>query len=354
MNILITGVGSPTPRGIARSLKENILLNREYKLYGTDIDRYAHGLYNNDIFEKTFLTKSCLNDEYWNEITDIIKKNNIDIAIITPEKEVIEWSKKQEYGILPCKALIPHKKIIDFTYDKLDLSRHLLHTTWVPKFFEILPEKLNEYKSIISSELNYPFWIRATSGTSGFGSYKVESFDDLERWITINKNIKKYIASDFLPGRNLVCKLLYYKGELLRAACGERVEYIMAQVSPSGITGNTSYGKVTIDKLALDVSIKAMDFLFKKSNSEKHGMFSVDLKEDYSGVPKITEVNIRHVAFNQIFAILGANLNEDAIRLLTNDPSFDSSFTHYTFKDDYIFLRDVDERPIVIKKEELL
>ena len=128
----------------------------------------------------------------------------------------------------------------------------------------------------------------------------------------------------------------------------------MSKVSPSGITGNTSYGKVTTDKQALDISIKAMDFLFEKSNSNRHGMFSVDLKEDSEGLPKITEVNIRHVAFNQIFAILGANFNEDILRLLSEDHNFNNNFKHYTFEDDYVFLRDVDERPVIIKSQDLL
>ena len=219
---------------------------------------------------------------------------------------------------------------------------------------EILPQKIKSQKTTISATLKYPFWIRATEGTSGFGSYKVESFNDLERWVTINKNIKKYIASEFLSGRNLVCKLLYFEGKLLRAACGERVSYIMDKVSPSGITGNTAYGKVTSDKLALKTSIQAMDLLFEKSNSKKHGMFSVDLKENSDGHPKITEVNIRHVAFNQIFAVIGANFNEDILRLLSNEKKFKHDFVHYTFNDDYIFLRDVDERPVIIKSKDLL
>ena len=65
IRVLISGVGSPTPRGIARSLKENKSAKTDYLLYGTDINKYAVGLYNNQVFEKTFVTHSCKSDFYW-------------------------------------------------------------------------------------------------------------------------------------------------------------------------------------------------------------------------------------------------------------------------------------------------
>ena len=80
----------------------------------------------------------------------------------------------------------------------------------------------------------------------------------------------------------------------------------------------------------------------------------MDLKEDENGKPYLTEVNVRHVAFNQMFAAAGANFAEDMVRLLDEDPSFDKSFRHYEFEKDLIFLRDVDSLPILMKEKDLL
>ncbi len=83
----------------------------------------------------------------------------------------------------------------------------------------------------------------------------------------------------------------------------------------------------------------------KNRLGKKQGFFTVDLKEDHQGIPKVTEVNIRHVAFTQCFAAGGANFAEDTIRLLNNDPTFDKRFKLYEFEPGLIFLRDVDSLP---------
>ena len=148
--------------------------------------------------------------------------------------------------------------------------------------------------------------------------------------------------------------MLYYEGKLIRAAIGERVNYIMAKVAPSGITGNTSFGRLLNDPHVFEESKRAMDYMFQHMGAKKHGFFTVDLKEDKNGKPYITEVNIRHVAFNQMFAAGGANFAEDTMRLLDNDSSFDKNFKLYEFEKDLIFLRDVDALPILMKETELL
>ena len=60
------------------------------------------------------------------------------------------------------------------------------------------------------------------------------------------------------------------------------------------------------------------------------------------------------MAFTQCFAAGGANFAEDTIRLLDADANFDKTFKIYEFEKDLIFLRDVDELPIIMKETELL
>ena len=128
----------------------------------------------------------------------------------------------------------------------------------------------------------------------------------------------------------------------------------MAKVAPSGITGNTSFGRLLNEPKVFEEANKAMDHMFKHTGAKKHGFFTVDFKEDENGKPYITEVNVRHVAFTQCFAAGGANFAEDTMRLLDNDPSFDKNFKLYEFEKDLIFLRDVDALPILMKEKDLL
>lgn len=351
MKILVTGVGGPTPRSFSISLKKYSTY-KDFELIATDINPLAVGLYQNDLFEKSYIVPKATDSNYWCEIENIIKENNIEYAVILPELEVMEWSKRKKDGTLPCKVLLPDHSLSELLVDKARMTEMLEHLDIVPESVEFKRDEIN--LANISNKLGYPYWVRSSSGTSGLGSLKIEDENSLKNWIHINPNVETFLASKFLSGRNLACKMLYYEGKLLRAAIGERVNYIMAKVAPSGITGNTSFGRLLNDPEIFEAANVAMNYMFKQTGAEKHGFFTVDFKEDENGKPYITEVNVRHVAFTQCFAAGGANFAEDTVRLLDEDQTFDREFKLYEFEKDLIFLRDVDSLPIIMKETELL
>ncbi|MCB0461006.1 MAG: hypothetical protein KDC74_13475 [Flavobacteriaceae bacterium] len=351
MKILITGVGGPTPRSFANALK-SFSSYANYEFIATDINPLAIGLYQKDLFSKVYVVPPASNKNYWEVIENIIKGNNIEYAVILPELEILEWSKKQQVDTLPCKTLLPDYQLAQLLVDKAKMTEVLKNMDVVPRSVEFARDKKD--LTTIGTALGYPYWVRSTSGSSGLGSLKIENIESLENWIDINPKVTHFLASSFLPGRNLACKLLYYEGRLVRAAVGERVNYIMAKVAPSGITGNTSFGRLLNEPGIVTIGQKAMERMFTYTNTKPHGFFTVDLKEDTHGNPYITEINVRHVAFTQCFAAGGANFAEDTMRLLDEDPDFDKEFSIYEFENDLIFLRDVDERPILMKEHKLL
>jgi len=73
--------------------------------------------------------------------------------------------------------------------------------------------------------------------------------------------------------------MLYYNGKLLRTACAERVNYIMAKVSPSGITGNTSFGRLLNEPELVKEAKRAMDHLFQYTGANQHGFLQLTLKK---------------------------------------------------------------------------
>ena len=351
LNILITGVGGPTPRSYARALK----LDQEYDytLYGTDIHSHAIGLYQKDLFMESFITPRSSEQDYWAVMERIISHKKIDYAVILPEQEVKTWSQRQKDDILPCRSLIPDYNCVDTMLDKALLCDILNDTGLVARSISFGRDEI-DLNMRIESIVNYPFWVRSTTGSSGLGSLKISSFEELERWILINPLVSRFIASDFLPGRNYACKLIYYEGNLVRAAVGERIEYVMSKIVPSGITGNTSFGKLINNQAVFNVARNATEMVFEKTNSVKHGFFTVDLKEDSDGNPKVTEINIRHVAFTSVFAMAGANLCADTIKLLDATSTYSEEFKLYVFPEEYLFIRDVDSLPILLSKDDLL
>jgi len=351
MTILITGVGGPTPRSFAIALKKYSAY-KNFDFIATDINPHSIGLYQVDLFSKSYIVPRCTDANYWTKIEAIVKENDIEFAVILPELEVIEWSKRMEEGKLPCKVLLPDSKMAELLVNKASMTEVLKPLGVVPDSVEFSGSATN--LEFVWQTLRFPFWVRSASGTSGLGSLKVENEAALKNWIQINPGVKQFLASKFLPGRNLACKLLYYNGKLLRAACGERVNYIMAKVAPSGITGNTSFGRLLNEPELVEIAGKTMDYLFDYVKGNKHGFYTVDFKEDENGKAFITEINVRHVAFTQCFAAAGANFPEDTLRLLDNDESFDLNFKEYQFAEGQIFLRDVDSLPILMKEIDLL
>jgi carbamoyl-phosphate synthase large subunit len=129
----------------------------------------------------------------------------------------------------------------------------------------------------------------------------------------------------------------------------------MAKVAPSGITGNTSFGRLINEPNLVNISEKTLEYISKEAGSKLNGIFTVDFKEDSDGKPKITEINIRHVAFTSSMAAGGANIPFDTLEMMINgSDGVSAQRKDYQYREELIFLRDVDSEPIIMKEKDLL
>ncbi len=351
--ILVTGVGGPTPRSFVRAIKYFGGAHKNlFEFIGVDSNPLAYGLYDKDLFDKSFVIPRADAKQYWDEINAVIEKNAIDAAIILPEMEVLEWSKNYNKLNKAIKLHLPDYRLAKELVNKYQLHTLLDGTEYIPGFLKLKPRHYSF--DHLKSKLGDMFWIRGTEGSSGLGSLKITNPQVLMQWIAMNPDVLEFIATEYLPGRNMACKLLYFEDKLLASACAERVNYIMSKIAPSGITGNTSFGRLLNEPQLVHISIDALNIISKKAGTGLNGIFTIDFKEDVFGKPKITEINIRHVAFTSSIAAGGANLPLDTLLALFDEESTCSETIHYTFKEPYIFLRDVDAYPIVIKESDLL
>jgi hypothetical protein len=348
MRILITGIGGPTPRSIARRIRE---IYPNAFLIGTDIHPLAIGFYIDNLVDVVHIGPKAGDSEYWNDIYEIIKKHKIDFAFVQPENEVREWG---EYflknGKYPIPTLIPPYQHTAALMNKARMAELLKETDYIPKTITI---KQNEFNPESLREIGFPCWIRASVGSGGLGSLKLNSEQDINSWLFIHKSINEFTISEFLPGRHLANQMLYVNGKLIKNAGLHCVEYVMADIAPSKVTGNTSYGKFINDDTLLQFCEDVMDFIQLKTGVLANGVYSFDLKEDENGNLKVTEINIRHMAYTGIMAKVGFDLVHDSIKLLTGQEKMISQ-GNYFYPENYIFLRDVDERPIILKEEEII
>lgn len=349
MNILITGIGGPTPRSIAKTIRKNY---PGHRIIGVDANSKALGFYMKGLCDEFEVIPKATEDNYWKVIEDIKEKYLIEIAFIQPEKEVISWGKYfKENGDFPIPTFIPPLEYSHALVDKANMSDLLLNSDFIPKTIRISPKDPQLDK--IESEIGYPCWIRATTGSGGFGSMKINNVNNLEAWLFIHSHVKEFTVSEFLPGKHLANQMMYINGELIKSAGLECVEYVMAEVAPSKVTGNTSFGRMINNDRLLSFCEECMDYISNKLDVQPHGVFSFDLKEDIDSNLKLTEINIRHMAYTGILSELGFDLTGDSINYLTGNMDRIIKGRH-SFKKEYVFLRDVDIEPLIIEEKDLL
>lgn len=142
------------------------------------------------------------------------------------------------------------------------------------------------------------FWVRDTHGAGGAGAQ---------------------MASEFLPGRNYSCELVYDKGELLGYFIKQRLAYdIKGRKDPLWQRGSSVVSICVDDKDILNKSKEAISRL----TPEPHGVFAIDFKENEQGERKITEINPGRflTASYPFFLDLDYNLPLLMVKAFFNEP----------------------------------
>ncbi|MDE5875980.1 MAG: hypothetical protein K2H47_00515 [Muribaculaceae bacterium] len=341
INVLVTGACGVTSRSVVRSLNKSELFKDKLRFIGTDVCYNRYGIYEG-LYDKVYKVPGYNAPEYREVMEKIIADNDIKYAVIIPEPEVLYWS-EHPFDVRFHKIPPRFSKAV---LSKLSLYK-LLEGTGLTPDYQIIP-KLVEPENI---KLDFPLWIRDYSEgtTSGTGSFMPKNFEQLRSWVNINDNIDTFMLSEYLPGRNLACFLLYDNGQLLKYGVAERQVYLMAKVAVSKITGNTNQGKLLNDDKVFEVARTAVERIAAITGETMNGLIVVDLKENADGQPLVTEINIRHVAFTSSFANAGLNFAETQFLILTDQKDKISPEKTLIFPKDNLILRDVDGLPIYLE-----
>lgn len=353
--ILITGIGGLTPRSIATIIKEN---HPDYNLVGCDVEKKAMGFFmktkdGRKLIDKYYIAPRCDDLDYFPWIERLVEQEHIDYAFVQPESEIVEWGQYYEdHGKYPCPVFMGSKLLSESLKDKSIMAELLEGTDFIPKTIKVSQE--NPRFEDVEKVIGFPCWIRATEGTGGLGSLRLDDISSYKSWLFINSRIPEFTVSEFLTGRHLANQMLYYNGEYVKGAALECVEYVMANTAPSHVTGNTHFGRFLNEDRINKFCDDCIKYLENKLGVPAHGILSFDLKEDKDGNMKVTEVNIRHMAYTGVMAHVGFDLIEDTIRIHEDGDSRNvvrDQFHHY--EKPYIFLRDVDVEPIVLDGEDV-
>lgn len=346
--VLITGIGGLTPRSIAGIIREK---HSNYKIIGCDIEKKAIGFFIKGLLDEYYVCPRCTSEDYFHWIEKLIENKHIDYAFVQPESEIVEWgSYYEKHGKFPCPVFMGCKALSESLRDKSIMAELLSGTDYIPRTIKVTQE--NPRYDDVENVIGFPCWIRATEGTGGLGSLRLDDLSCYKSWLFINSSIQEFTVSEFLTGRHLANQMLYYNGEYVKGAALECVEYVMANIAPSHVTGNTHFGRFLNEDHINKFCDDCIKYLETKLCVQAHGILSFDLKEDSSGNLKVTEINIRHMAYTGVMAHVGFDLIEDTIKILEDgncDRVERDRFHHYDKP--YVFLRDVDVEPIVLDSE---
>lgn len=343
--ILITGIGGLTPRSIAKTIRNN---HPNYKIIGIDVNARALGFYIKGLVDDHYVCPRCDSEDYFPFLENLVKEKSIDYAFVQPESEIVAWGEHfEKKGKYPCPTFMGCEKLSISLKDKAIMAELLEGTHFIPKTIKVTQN--NPRYEDVAKIIGFPCWIRATQGTGGLGSLRLDDLGSYKSWLFIHSDIQEFTVSEFLTGRHLANQMLYYNGEYVKGAALECAEYVMANTAPSHVTGNTALGRLLNEDNINQFCDDCIKYLTQKLGVMAHGILSFDLKEDKDGKLKVTEVNIRHMAYTGVMAQAGFDLIEDTIRIMEDgncNNVIRAPFYHWDKP--YVFLRDVDIEPILL------
>jgi len=346
LRILITGACGVTPRAIARSLSLSPRL-RGATLIGTDRGGNWYG-FHEGLYDRVYLVPSADDPRYAAMIADVCDREAIDVAVVSPEAEVLFWSSRE----FPVPTLLPSPRVAAIAISKRNLYEALESTGLIPWYATVSRDELLDGRGLDLG--TGPVWLRdfSDASSSGIGSIKVASAEEAAAWAVLNPGIADYMVAGYLPGRNFACCVVFDRGELVKVAIYERVEYFMGHLVISGVSGNIARGRLVNDRRVRVAAEEAVRAVAARFEEPAHGLFTVDLREAADGSPKVTEINVRHTAATSALAAGGANMAEAQV-LVSLGRRGEAGETVVTLKEDAVILRDIDGPPLLVTERAL-
>jgi len=313
------------------------------RLIGMDICKNRYGI-REGLFEKIYSVPKWNSPDYIAILRDICLREKIDLAVVIPELEVLFWSESIDF----VPALLPPPK-----FGRIALSKSALFDTLADTGL-IVPYRIYTRAEVIEGKADEfkvrPYWLRdcGPGTTSAKGALKVVDPSEARAWALLQKEVTMFMASEYLPGRNLACCMLFFNDELLKFVCAERIRYFADHLILSGISGNTCEGRLINDESVRTIAEKCVRLVSQKTGEASHGLLIVDLMENSYGIPMVTEINLRHVAFTSAFAAGGVNMAE--AQLLATMGLIDRiDRSEVRFPMGNLFLRDIDGLPLWVE-----
>ncbi len=279
--ILVTGSGGIGGVNFVRALK---IFKEKFFIVGTDFNKFYLQFPDVDVRVKS---PKHSDPQFIQLIKNLVQEHKIDFVHPQPSSEALVIAEQK--NSIGTKTFLPESSII--SKDKLDVQQELSKNGISIAQTQLIdtPEKIDEAFESLGGG---PLWVRAKSGAGGNLSLLCKNAEEAQHWIKLwvtkgRANYDDFLIQQYLPNRNLAWDSLWFKGKLIASFTRERLEYPLKHISPSGITGTPSVSKIVVDKSVNKIGEQAI----KVIDSNPHGNYAVDLKEDANGKFYVTEID---------------------------------------------------------------
>lgn len=341
--IQLGGAGGAPTNNFIKSLRES---SRTDYLIGTSC--VASDLFLADVDERHVIPAATAT-EYPKVFIDFLKRTQPDFLHAQHDFEVRAISRlREQISALGIKLYLPSKETIENCVDKAK-SYEIWQRAGIKVPQTMLIQNEQDLKQAFA-ELGPTIWLRATEGGAGRGALPTDDFAFAKVWIESFKGWGNFTAAELLAKQSVTWQSIWYEGELVVAQTRRRLHWNFSDRTLSGVTGITGVGLTCSDEIVDRISQDAILAIDKKP----HGIFSVDLTYDKTGLPNPTEINIgRFFTTHYFFTKAGVNFPE-----IYCDIALENKFPNLKKKinplpDGLVWIRGMDVEPVLTTMDEL-
>ncbi|MBM4354795.1 MAG: hypothetical protein FJ109_13570 [Deltaproteobacteria bacterium] len=343
--ILVPSAGGPGCVNLCRSLR---MLPEGAFLVGADASRYYIHLVEADVREPIPPRSDEL--AWVAAVNRLVERHGLDMVFSNNSLDGAVLSRHRDE--VAARLLLPSPEAFAMgenkweTFKTLDAAGIPVPRTW-------LLEGRQDVEAAFSAAAGAPVWVRG-AGIPGRGigvaSLPARTVEQAVQWVEFHSGWGLMAASEYLPGANLTWLGVFLDGELVASQGRQRDAYVIPHVSPSGITGAPAIShtvcRADINELGARVC-RAVD-------GRLTGPAFVDFKEDASGHPRVTEINVGRLGTtHHFYSVAGANFPELVVRLALGEslPGWVRPFD--VLPADLYWIRTLDAGPVLVRGENL-
>jgi carbamoyl-phosphate synthase large subunit len=343
--LLVTGAGSGASNNLVRSLRSG---DPSLHIVGCNDDRFE---LKKSTADQRFLVPRASEPGYIDALRRVINSEHIHLVIPTGDADVRALSDARRR--LNGKVFLPRKPVIDLCQDKYELTR-FLRARGLPAPETYAVRGIQSIDRIFARfGTRRPLWCRARTGSRSLGAAPVlrpaQARAWMEQWAELRGvPVGAFTLSEYLPGRDFLCQSVWSHGRMTLCATFERLSYFGGENSPSGVSSLSSLAKTVVDERIVDICRRVVAAVAPGTS----GAFSIDLKEDPSETPCVTEINagrffIGMTAFDAVFK---HNMPLVYVRLALGEPL--EIREEYNTAEEHYLVRDLDTLPGVFHSSE--